>query len=578
MKQAQSSIKSTRHQKKLLRGAVALCTALLCLALPLRFAAAEEEETPQVLVVVVATEAQQQPAEANQPTPQESASASDSAIEPQEAVPIEPASIETTPTEPATDEPTPLPTATPAATPAPDGEKPIYVANEYLFYSNDPALAQSLCLQYGGELLRWSDGLGVMYCDSLSDDSGLFYPQEIYLVSSGPYLEQPGETATNIASAQNLAEDAGAGVVIAVIDSGIDLDHPALVNSIVEAVSIIPDSAYGDGGYFYEGYQGAQDYEGHGSHVSGILVGQTEEMTLGIAPQADIISIKALEKYGSAAAGTTEWLIRAILYAISRNVDIINLSVGGSKSYVSAAQVAFQQAADAGILVVCATGNSTNGPSDTIDYPAAYDNTLAITSVTVGEDGTALSGFSNYGPGTDLSAPGVAIYSCDADGQYQTLSGTSMSCAVATGVAALLLSQEPDLTPDELVQIMEQTATDAGAVGYDTTFGWGVVNAEAALLQMQHGGTTNPTNPAPQQSAVPQPVAPSEPEIAAKDDWLTTQEKGAPTQQAAQNTLGVQKSQSSLPIILAVLGLCLAGVIVFFVLRLRNQRQPGKQG
>ena len=571
--------RASRLNPRLVRGAVAAFTAALCLALPLRFAKAEEVEAepPQLLVVVVATQAQpSEEADASAPLPQDAQEdaivESDAPNEAQDAA--EPIPQETAPTQLADEtlqaSEAVTPSAIPAATPAPDDSKPIFVANEYLFYSNDPALAQSLCLQYGGALLRWSDGLGVMYCDSLQGDGGgLFYPQEIYLVSSGPYVEQPGETATNIASAQNLAENPGAGVVIAVIDSGIDLDHPALVGSIVEAVSVIPDSAYGDGGYFYEGYEGAQDFEGHGSHISGMLVGQTEDMTLGIAPQAGIISIKALEKYGSAAAGTTEWLIRAILYAISRNVDIINLSVGGSKSYVAAAQIAFQQAADAGILVVCATGNSPTGPSGTIDYPAAYDNTLAITSVTVDESGVSLSNFSNYGVGTDLSAPGVAVYSCDADGLYQTLSGTSMSCAVVSGVAALLLSQNPELTPSELIQLMEQSATDVGTVGYDTTFGWGVVNAEAALLQLRHGSTPA-TDHTPQEDAAQQPV-PQGPEIAAENDWLTTQQNGAQPQPAAQNAPAEQETQSMLPLLLAIIGVCLAGAIVFTVLRLRNK-------
>jgi subtilisin family serine protease len=351
-----------------------------------------------------------------------------------------------------------------------------------------------------------------------------------------------------------------------------------LVNSIVEAISVIPDSAYGDDGYFYEGYQGAQDYEGHGSHICGMLVGQTEDMTLGIAPQAGIISIKALEKYGSSAAGTTEWLIRAILYAISRDVDIINLSVGGSKSYVSAAQVAFQQAADAGILVVCATGNSSTGPSGSIDYPAAYDNTLAITSVTVDESGILLSDFSKYGPGTDLSAPGVAIYSCDENGQYQSLSGTSMSCAVVTGVAALLLSQDPDLSPSELIQLMEQSATDAGTVGYDTQFGWGVVNAEAAILQLQQDSATDSSDQAPQEDTVPPPTVPNGPETAAENDWLTTQENNVQTQSAAQNTLELQESQPIHHLIYISIGVCLAGAILFVLLRARNRKQNLKQG
>ena len=553
-----------------------MALSALFLLLPLRFAAAEEADEPQTLVVVVIEPAlQEEPFEAassGEAVPEEATAAPDVSapmLGETEAPTGSANTLESTPVPEAA--PAPAPEA-PAQAPAAEESAPILIANEYVFYATDAELAGSLCSQYGGMLLRWSDGLGVMYCESLSGEGvGVFFPQEVYLVSSAPYYAQEGETATNIAAAQALAPNAGAGVLIAVIDSGIDPDHPALVGSILDAVSVIPDSAYGDGGYFYEGYQGVQDNQGHGSHISGMLVGQTDEITLGIAPEAQILSIKALEKYGSAAAGTTEWLIRAILLAISRDADIINLSIGGSKNYVSAAQAAFAQAADAGILVVCATGNSQTGPTAGIDYPAAYDNTLAVTSVTVDGSSISLSDFSRYGAGTDLSAPGVGIYSCDADGLYQTLSGTSMSCAIVTGVAAMLLSQNPDLSPDELIRLLAHSATDAGAVGYDTRFGWGVVNAEEALYLLRRGSTSGGTEQAPQVED-PTPPAPAEPigqEIPASQDWLTTQQDGAQAELTAQDIPVTPESQLTLYVVLLLSGITLACVLLLIARRKR---------
>ena len=457
----------------------------------------------------------------------------------------------------------------------------LIVSNEYIFYSSDADYAAEICGQSGGTLLRWSDGLGVMYCATTPGGGDvIFYPQEIYVVESIPYYEQQGDSITNIGATQSLVSNAGNGVVIAVIDSGIDLDHPALAGSILDAVSVIPSSAYGDGGYFSELYEGAQDYEGHGSHVAGIIAGQTDSMTIGVAPEAQILSIKALEKYGTSAAGTTEWLIRAIQYAISQHVDIINLSIGGSGSYVSAAQVVLQQAADAGILVICATGNTSNpATAGTIDYPAAYDSTLAVSSVTVDGDEVTLSGFSKYGEGTDLSAPGIAIYSCNQNGGYVSLSGTSMSCAVVAGVAALLLSQDQSLTPQEIINLMEQSAYDAGDTGYDTQFGWGVVDAKAALLLLRHPGSHPSTDTWTNlDEDITQP-APLGPEALATDDWLTTQQgdtvqENAPSVPDEQNSDENTPKMAVLPWILASLGgvLCLGGAGWLFLARVRQRK------
>lgn len=565
--------KQHRSRSRILRGAVAALAAVLFALLPFGAANAETEEEAQTVVLVVVdssaseqTSGETQQAQAETPTPEITPTPGE--VQTPEPAATQLVEAQATPTQERADE---------ASTET--GERTIPVANEYLFYSLDEAAAAALCGQYGGVLLRWSDGLGVMYSEtSLNGAEGVFYPQEVYLVSSAPYLPQPGETRTNIAAAQGMSTNQGAGVVIAVIDSGVDPDHPALAGKIADAVSVIPESAYGDGGYFWTEYQGVQDNEGHGSHIAGILVGQTDEMTIGIAPEAQILSIKALEKYGLSAAGTTEWMIRAILYAISQKVDIINLSIGGGKNYVSAAQTALKQASEAGILVVCATGNSYTGPTEGIDYPAAYENTLAVTSVTIDGKDIALSDFSRYGTGTDLSSPGVAIYSCNASGQYQTLSGTSMSCAIVSGVAALLLSEKPDLTPAEASRILKQSATDAGSDGYDTVFGWGVVNAEAAMLLLKNGKSTGGTDDSA--GEMPKPAVPGGPETLAANDWLQTQLDEQQTLQqpadGAENTLKTPENGGVFALIMAIAALLLAFFGVRALLRLRAGKRSAQ--
>jgi len=589
--------------RKTAYGAVAAALLAFTLMLPVQAAHAETVDDPTLLVLVVvgqeetagvqtdaaaSAEVSEEPKAVEATEPVETAQPADTieTTQPQETPQAnetpEPEQAEATPT-PAAATSTSAESEIEQAAQMPQSEASIFdCSNEYIFYSNDANYAAEICGRYGGALLRWSDGVGVMF--SVTTPGGgdvVFYPQEILIVQSVPYYEQQGDSISQIGAAQPLAANAGSGVVIAVIDSGIDLDHPALAGNISQAISVIPSSAYGSGGYFSSAYEGAQDYEGHGSHIAGIIAGQTDDLTIGIAPETQILSIKALERYGASAAGTTEWLIHAIQYAISQKVDIINLSIGGSKSYVSAAQVVLKQAADAGILVVCAAGNIDGGstPADTIDYPAAYDDTLAVTCVTVVGDDVTLSGFSRYGEGTDLSAPGVAIYSCNQNGGYSVQSGTSMSCAVVAGIAGLLLSQDPSLTPQQLIQLMEQSAHDAGSSGYDTMFGWGVVDAKAALLLLRHPGNghhpstqpnTDLTQPAPQGLAAN-----------AASDWLTTQlETGStqaepvPSDQSGQNSDGNgQKRLESGWIWASVCGvLCLAGGSWLFIARAKRRK------
>lgn len=567
MKQASCNQHNRSKRKRSLFRALASLAALVFALLPLNASLAQtqeeaQDETQTIVIVMVELE-ESEPTQSYEDIPLTQEETPAEETQPELTPIIEISLADDAAEQDATQQETQDSAQLPTQQQAQSDTQTTIVANEYLFYALDAEAAAALCGQYGGALLRWSDGLGVMYREAFEHLDGIFYQQELYLIASAPYYAQPGETRTNIASAQGMSASQGAGVVIAVIDSGIDLDHPALIGNIAGAVSVVPESAYGDGGYFDPDYQGAQDYEGHGSHIAGILVGQTEEMTLGIAPNAQVLSIKALEKYGFSAAGTTEWMIRAILYAISAQADVINLSLGGGKSFVSAAQVALRQAADAGILVVTATGNSYAGPAEGIDYPAAYENTLAVTSVTVEGKRVTLSDFSRYGAGTDLSAPGVAIYSCNAEGLYEVRSGTSMSCAIVSGIAALLLSENPSLTPTELTWLLKQSAHDAGTVGYDTVFGWGVVDAAAALRLLQSGKATTQAVEPPEI-----PVALPEKGVPADQDWLQTQTGENRTQVQPEHSAQISPETGRIsPVLFALAGFAIVACGVFFLHR-----------
>ena len=311
----------------------------------------------------------------------------------------------------------------------------------------------------------------------------------------------------------------GTGVKVAVIDSGIDTEHPALTSNIAVAETVIPDSAYGAGGYSLV-YKGAKDAQGHGTHVSGIIAAKAADGSLlGIAPDARIYSIKALEKNGTTATGLSSWITAAIYRAIELDVDVINMSVGGSSSSNALMSAALQQAVDAGIIVVTSNGNYTGtGTQSMIDYPARYSMTLGISAGRWNESEIQFDErYSKYGSGTDLLAPGSYIVSTAIGGGDTTLSGTSMACGVASGYFALLKAKAPQSTAAQLIQIAKNTAIDKGDPGYDVRYGYGVIDPVSALLELQNGVPPRPPVPTPApviddpEEEKPSPDEPEEP-------------------------------------------------------------------
>ncbi|MFS1517096.1 S8 family peptidase [Bacillus sp. SCS-151] len=259
--------------------------------------------------------------------------------------------------------------------------------------------------------------------------------------------------------ALNLAGDHE--VTVAVIDSGIDVDHPDLKSKI------LPPYNAGD-----PANQGMPYH--HGTHVSGIIGAEADngEGGHGINPKATILPIDV--------SYLTDYVIaEGILYAIEQEADVINMSLGGSMPS-PIMEDAVQKALDAGITVVAAAGNST---SDAYHYPAAFDGVISVGSTNSENE---LSYYSNFGPAVDIVAPGEDVYSTVFNLQknassYVEMSGTSMASPVVAGVVSLLLSTYPDLTPAQVEFILEQTAIDLGEAGYDLTFANGLVNPVGAL-------------------------------------------------------------------------------------------------
>ena len=255
-------------------------------------------------------------------------------------------------------------------------------------------------------------------------------------------------------------------VVVAVIDTGVDLTHPDLVGANVVA----PRNEVWNN-------TDVTDDNGHGTHVAGTILAQTDNATgiAGIAPGASLMPIKVLDESGM---GFFSDILDGVDWARTHGADVINLSLGGilEPAQVALIQPTFTAARAAGILVVAASGNSG---SPIMEYPAGLNGVVSVAAV----DATDLQAdFSTFNRGVDISAPGVDILSTTA-GDYEEFSGTSMASPHVAGVAALIWSARPSLGAAELEAVLRAAAVDLGDPGRDNVYGSGRLDAEAALAE-----------------------------------------------------------------------------------------------
>jgi subtilisin family serine protease len=274
------------------------------------------------------------------------------------------------------------------------------------------------------------------------------------------------EDATNVVSGNN----AGAGIKVAVIDTGIELAHPDLAANIKGGYNAISP------------LKSANDDNGHGTHVAGIIGAIDNAVgVLGVGPKIDLYAVKVLNRSGS---GYLSDIIEGLDWAIANKMQVVNMSLGTSV-YNKSFEDAIKRVDAAGIVQVAAAGNS--GPNDnTVDYPGKFAEVIAVSAV---DKNDAIASFSSRGPEVDLASPGVSIFSTYKGKTYKNLSGTSMASPHVAGVAALLLNAPAkcDLnndnicSPAEVKQRLEISAEDLGAVGRDNLYGAGLVNAERTI-------------------------------------------------------------------------------------------------
>lgn len=239
----------------------------------------------------------------------------------------------------------------------------------------------------------------------------------------------------------------GSGVVVALIDTGVDHTHPDLAGRVLRGRNFTTDNS-----------SDTMDRHGHGTHCAGIISASAGNGVgvVGTAPAAYILPVKVI---GDNGLGKTDHIVAGIRWAVDNGAKVLSLSFGSNESS-SAINKELERAWTRGVVVVAAAGNNNNS---TKFYPAAYERAIAVAAST--RDDLKAS-FSNYGSWVDVSAPGVQVLSTKPGGLYRTMSGTSMAAPHVAGLAAILFSQLGlSASPTTIRSRIEGTTVPMGTSG-----------------------------------------------------------------------------------------------------------------
>lgn len=227
-------------------------------------------------------------------------------------------------------------------------------------------------------------------------------------------------------------------VRVAVIDTGIQADHPDLRDNIKGGINITGNPV------------DISDPNGHGTHVAGIIGALNNEIGIvGVMPKVDLYAVKVFNSKGE---GSLTDIIRGLQWCINNRIKLINMSFGSPIDNPTFKEV-FKKAYQSGLIMVAAAGNDSI--EHKMQYPAIYPETIAITSL---NERNSISNFSSFGQGVDFIAPGDQILSTWNNGGYKLQSGTSMAAPHVTGAIAQILNKWGDLTPDQVKQHLKLTA------------------------------------------------------------------------------------------------------------------------
>ncbi|WP_406210592.1 MULTISPECIES: type VII secretion-associated serine protease mycosin [unclassified Streptomyces] len=274
----------------------------------------------------------------------------------------------------------------------------------------------------------------------------------------------------------------GKGMTVAVLDTGVEDDHPDLAGNVLEGKDMVGFGAR----------RGDRAWARHGTAMAGIIAGHGHgagngDGVMGIAPEAKILPVRVILEDGDPARAKARSsrgnaLAEGIRWAADHGADVINLSLGDdSKSAHPEAgeDEAVQYALNKGSVVVASAGNGGE-KGDHISYPAAYPGVIAATAVD--KFGTRAS-FSTRRWYATVSAPGVNVVIADPDHKYYEGWGTSAAAAFVSGAVALVKSAHPGLTPAQIKKVLEDTARNAPADGRDDSRGYGFIDPAAAIKE-----------------------------------------------------------------------------------------------
>lgn len=390
-----------------------------------------------------------------------------------------------------------------------------------------PAMGQRLAAAYGS---AWSAVPGtqavVLHVPAGQEDAaarrlrhepGVDFAEPSYILR---LLREPNDTyyrgrqwnlgRIGMPEAWDVAVGAGAPAV-AVIDSGVDASHPDLAGKLLPGWNAIANTA------------DVYDAEGHGTHVAGLLAAQTDNAQgiAGVTWSGKVVPVKVSRFDGTSQSPVVS---AAINWAVDNGARIINLSLGGP--YPSEIlRRAVERARQRGVLIVAAAGNCARGGDNCternqVEYPAAFPGVLAVGATTFDDQSAT---YSTQGRYIGIAAPGGDADATDTDDRrwifgpvpraisssgYARFVGTSQAAPHVAGVAALVWEVAPRLTADDVATLLRDTAVDLGSPGWDQAFGFGRINAAAALrAALSRAGVATPTpTPAPRPGPTPTPT------------------------------------------------------------------------
>jgi len=325
------------------------------------------------------------------------------------------------------------------------------------------------------------DKLSIDYHASIADIEEVekeYLPKEpIYSVNDKDYNKQTYLNYINIGNAWNYTS-MGSNVTIAIIDTGIDTDHPEFIGRISEySYNATEDKIVKD----YQDLEGNYDFsliedeQGHGTAVAGVVAASMNngEGITGIAPNVNIIVIKAeCDEKGN--FKRTSDLVFGLYYAIERDVDVVNMSFGTTENLFD---VPVRLAVDSDIICVAAAGNDS---TPTLTYPAACQNVIGVGALA--NESFALANYSNYGDNTNIVAPGT-VYTTSNDGSYKVMNGTSFASPVVAASICLYLSNNMYQTFANVTERLYASTIDLGALGEDFYYGYGALDVNAFIVE-----------------------------------------------------------------------------------------------